>query len=88
MMFSDVLVLIPGFEIYGPELFYPVSWINAVQYFSPGDLNITVPYAYHVWNKITGSFEIKEDYVYAKIAKKHCPTIYEHYGRNFGTFDF
>ncbi|CAD0199574.1 unnamed protein product [Chrysodeixis includens] len=77
-----------GFGIYGPKLFYPVSWYNAAKYFRPDKLNITEPYAYHVWNKLTENFEIKEDYVYAKIAKKYCPTIYEHYNSNFGTLKY
>lgn len=77
-----------GFEVYGPKLFYPVTWLNAADYFEEKELDVELPYTYHVWNKFTASYKVNSNSVYAKIAQKYCPEVYEMFGENFGLWFF
>ncbi|CAB3251878.1 unnamed protein product [Arctia plantaginis] len=73
-----------GFEVYAPELFYPVTWLNAADYFEEKELDVEAPYTYHVWNKFTAAYKVNSNSVYAKLAQKYCPEVYEMFGDNFG----
>ncbi|CAB3253061.1 unnamed protein product [Arctia plantaginis] len=73
-----------GFEVYAPELFYPVTWLNAADYFEEKELDVEAPYTYHVWNKFTAAYKVNSNSVYAKLAQKYYPEVYEMFGDNFG----
>ncbi|KOB69441.1 Uncharacterized protein OBRU01_17463 [Operophtera brumata] len=66
-------VVAAGFEVYGPELFYPIRWEDAIQYFEPGDIS-EAPFIYHVWNRITHDTRVLSTSLYAKLARKFCPS--------------
>ncbi|XP_068631716.1 lactosylceramide 4-alpha-galactosyltransferase-like [Battus philenor] len=82
LMSSD---LCGGFEVYGPELFYPIKWENARDYFKRGQLINKGAYVYHVWNHLTANLVADHDSPYATLARQFCPTTYEMYGERFGT---
>ncbi|XP_072931651.1 lactosylceramide 4-alpha-galactosyltransferase-like [Epargyreus clarus] len=73
-----------GFEVYGPQFFYPVSYDRSKVYFKAGDLDLQNVYVYHLWNHITKKFKVQKGSPYAKLAKRYCPTIFNLYGDDFG----
>ncbi|XP_075973241.1 lactosylceramide 4-alpha-galactosyltransferase-like [Anticarsia gemmatalis] len=66
-----------GFEVYPAEMFCPIKWTDAKLYFGTEDLQVKEPYTYHVWNKVTEGYQVDRRSVYANLAKKYCPTMYE-----------
>ncbi|KAJ8729854.1 hypothetical protein PYW07_016892 [Mythimna separata] len=75
-----------GLEVYSPEYFYPVYYVQNEEYFRPGELkNVENAYTHHFWNKLTFDRKIEKDSPYDKLAREYCPTIYEMYGEEFGS---
>ncbi|CAH2037131.1 unnamed protein product, partial [Iphiclides podalirius] len=73
-----------GFEVYGPDLFYPIKWQNGKEYFAAGELKIKDSYVYHVWNHLTKGHKVDIKSPYAELARRFCPSTYELYGDRFG----
>ncbi|KPJ21662.1 hypothetical protein RR48_00441, partial [Papilio machaon] len=73
-----------GFEVYGPELFYPIKWQNGREYFEPGILENKDAYIYHVWNHVTRNRTPNKSSPYAHLARTFCPSTYTLYGNRFG----
>ncbi|XP_014354927.2 lactosylceramide 4-alpha-galactosyltransferase-like, partial [Papilio machaon] len=80
-MTSDIC---QGFEVYGPELFYPIKWENGHKYFEPGILENKDAYIYHVWNHVTRNRTPNKSSPYAHLARTFCPSTYTLYGDRFG----
>ncbi|XP_068631963.1 zinc finger protein 540-like [Battus philenor] len=59
-----------GFQVYGPELFYPIRWRNARDYFIRGELKNKEAYVYHVWNHYTKNYVVAKNSPYATLATK------------------
>ncbi|XP_063534360.1 lactosylceramide 4-alpha-galactosyltransferase-like isoform X1 [Cydia strobilella] len=73
-----------GFEVYGPQFFYPVVYWKGFEYFEPGEIKLEdTAYIFHVWNKLTSDLPVHKDSPYAKLARKYCPTVYNLYGKDF-----
>ncbi|KAL4704444.1 hypothetical protein ACJJTC_014376 [Scirpophaga incertulas] len=72
-----------GFEVYGPEYFYPVEWQRALVYFEPGELSNTGSYGYHVWNHFTQHFRVVNGSPFDSLARKYCPIVYKVYSKDF-----
>ncbi|XP_013146958.1 PREDICTED: lactosylceramide 4-alpha-galactosyltransferase-like [Papilio polytes] len=73
-----------GFEVYGPELFYPIKWENSNEYFKARILENKDAYVYHVWNHLTKNRTPDKDSPYAHLARTFCPSTYTLYGDRFG----
>lgn len=73
-----------GFEVFSPKLFYPISWMDAEDYFKATQPNVDDPYVYHVWNKLTHNMVVGKNAFYSRLAAKYCPSIYKLYGDSFG----
>ncbi|KPI93158.1 Lactosylceramide 4-alpha-galactosyltransferase [Papilio xuthus] len=72
------------FEVYGPELFYPIKWQNSSKYFDSGMLENKDAYIYHVWNHMTRNRTPDKNSPYAQLARTFCPFTYALYGDRFG----
>ncbi|XP_041978019.1 lactosylceramide 4-alpha-galactosyltransferase-like [Aricia agestis] len=68
-----------GFEVYGPQFFYPVEWKNARSYFQKGDLNVQNAYTYHLWSHITRKFDVYIGSPYERLTKRYCPDTFKLY---------
>ncbi|KAJ8728400.1 hypothetical protein PYW08_016785 [Mythimna loreyi] len=73
-----------GFKVLNTEMFFPVRGFQVKQYFAHKKLEVGNPYAHHFFDEITARLNVTPNSVYAKVAKKYCPTIYEIYGDKFG----
>ncbi|XP_013172035.1 PREDICTED: lactosylceramide 4-alpha-galactosyltransferase-like isoform X2 [Papilio xuthus] len=73
-----------GFEVYGPELFYPINWQNGRKYFEPGILENKDAYIYHVWSHMTRNRRPDSNSPYSQLARTFCPFTYTLYGDQFG----
>ncbi|KAJ8729853.1 hypothetical protein PYW07_016891 [Mythimna separata] len=75
---------ISGLKVLSTELFFPVRGYDVKKYFAHRRLNVSYPYAHHMFDEITARYNVTPNSVYAKLARKYCPTIYEVYGDKFG----
>ncbi|XP_028173012.1 lactosylceramide 4-alpha-galactosyltransferase-like [Ostrinia furnacalis] len=73
-----------GFEVYGPEYFYPIEWQKAHVYFERGHIDMDKAYVYHVWNHFSQHFKIQRGSPYDTLAKTFCPTAYSIFVDEFG----
>ncbi|CAK1596552.1 unnamed protein product [Parnassius mnemosyne] len=74
-----------GFQVYQPELFYPIEWQQGKEYFEAGELKNRGAFVYHVWNHLTKAHKVHKNSPYAQLARRFCPLTYDLYGDLFGT---
>ncbi|CAK1547406.1 unnamed protein product [Leptosia nina] len=75
-----------GFEIYGPQFFYPIPSEKAGEVFEPGELpGYETAYTYYLWSKLSigARFMKRNGSRYGKLAKKHCPIVYSSFTYKF-----
>ncbi|CAD0199571.1 unnamed protein product [Chrysodeixis includens] len=65
--------------VYGPELFYPISFYKRKEYFDAVNWdrwkNEKI-YTFHVWEYVTRYNLVTEHSLYSKLAENYCPEIY------------
>ncbi|KOB69440.1 putative Lactosylceramide 4-alpha-galactosyltransferase [Operophtera brumata] len=67
------------------ELFYPVGADHPEEFFEPAELPGQDAYIYHIWNRQTKHLKVERNSPYAKLAKRHCPVVYETFREFFGS---
>ncbi|CAK1547407.1 unnamed protein product [Leptosia nina] len=74
-----------GFSVLDTKYLYPIHYKYRKRYFRPGKIEDTPDaYMHHIWNRLTHHLPVPKDSLYAELAKKYCPSVYELYGDEFG----
>ncbi|CAH3898481.1 lactosylceramide 4-alpha-galactosyltransferase-like [Pieris brassicae] len=83
---SNAAISCNGFEIYGPQFFYPIESQRVMEYSEPGELQgYETAYTYYLWSKMRIGTGIKKRIGsrYSKLTRKHCPAIYNAFAYKF-----
>ncbi|KAI5641673.1 alpha 1,4-glycosyltransferase conserved region domain-containing protein [Phthorimaea operculella] len=74
-----------GINVLDSKQFFPIYYPSWRRYFEDSLPEETDAFTHHIWNALGSKTTVPKNSLYARLAHKYCPDVYEMFGDFFGT---